>query len=29
LKLVRSLGRRLLEAHLEWIEEVERELGYK
>jgi DNA-binding PadR family transcriptional regulator len=29
LKLVRSLGRRLLEAHLEWIEEVERELGDK
>ena len=27
LKLVRSLGRRLLEAHLEWIDEVERELG--
>jgi PadR family transcriptional regulator, regulatory protein AphA len=27
LKLVRSLGRRLLQAHLEWIEEVERELG--
>jgi PadR family transcriptional regulator, regulatory protein AphA len=26
LKLVRSLGRRLLEAHLEWIDEVEREL---
>lgn len=29
LKLVRSLGRRLLEAHLEWIDEVERELGDK
>jgi PadR family transcriptional regulator AphA len=27
LKLVRSLGRRLLEAHLNWIDEVERELG--
>jgi DNA-binding PadR family transcriptional regulator len=27
LKLVRSLGRRLLEAHLEWIDEVEREFG--
>jgi PadR family transcriptional regulator AphA len=27
LRLVRSLGRRLLQAHLEWIEEVERELG--
>jgi DNA-binding PadR family transcriptional regulator len=27
LKLVRSLGRRLLEAHVEWINEVERELG--
>jgi DNA-binding PadR family transcriptional regulator len=27
LALVRSLGRRLLEAHLEWIDEVERELG--
>jgi hypothetical protein len=27
LKLVRSLGRRLLEAHREWIDEVERELG--
>ena len=27
LRLVRSLGRRLLEAHLEWIGEVERELG--
>ena len=27
LKLVRSLGRRLLEVHLEWIDEVERELG--
>jgi DNA-binding PadR family transcriptional regulator len=27
LKLVRSLGRRLLEAHLDWIDEVERELG--
>jgi PadR family transcriptional regulator AphA len=27
LKLVRSLGRRLLQAHLEWIDEVERELG--
>jgi DNA-binding PadR family transcriptional regulator len=27
LKLVRSLGRRLLDAHLEWIDEVERELG--
>jgi DNA-binding PadR family transcriptional regulator len=26
LKLVRSLGRRLLQAHLEWIDEVEREL---
>jgi DNA-binding PadR family transcriptional regulator len=29
LKLVRSLGRRLLAAHLEWIDEVERELGDK
>jgi PadR family transcriptional regulator, regulatory protein AphA len=27
LKLVRSLGRRLLQTHLDWIEEVERELG--
>jgi DNA-binding PadR family transcriptional regulator len=27
LKLVRSLGRRLLQAHLEWIDEVERTLG--
>lgn len=27
LKLVRSLGRRLLRAHLDWIDEVERELG--
>jgi PadR family transcriptional regulator AphA len=27
LKLVRSLGRRLLQAHLEWIDEVERDLG--
>jgi DNA-binding PadR family transcriptional regulator len=27
LKLVRSLGRRLLEAHREWIDEVEREFG--
>jgi PadR family transcriptional regulator, regulatory protein AphA len=27
LKLVRSLGRRLLRAHLEWIDEVEEELG--
>jgi DNA-binding PadR family transcriptional regulator len=27
LRLVRSLGRKLLEAHLEWIDEVERELG--
>jgi PadR family transcriptional regulator, regulatory protein AphA len=27
LRLVRSLGRRLLQAHLEWIDEVERELG--
>jgi PadR family transcriptional regulator, regulatory protein AphA len=27
LRLVRSLGRRLLQAHLGWIEEVERELG--
>ena len=27
LKLVRSLGRRLLQAHLEWIDDVERELG--
>lgn len=26
LKLVRSLGRRLLQAHLDWIDEVEREL---
>jgi PadR family transcriptional regulator AphA len=26
LKLVRSLGRRLLQAHLEWLDEVEREL---
>jgi PadR family transcriptional regulator AphA len=29
LKLVRSLGRRLIQAHLEWIDEVERELGDK
>jgi PadR family transcriptional regulator AphA len=27
LRLLRSLGRRLLQAHLDWIEEVERELG--
>jgi DNA-binding PadR family transcriptional regulator len=27
LRLVRSLGRRLLQTHLEWIDEVERELG--
>jgi DNA-binding PadR family transcriptional regulator len=27
LRLVRSLGRRLLTAHLEWIDEVERELA--
>jgi PadR family transcriptional regulator, regulatory protein AphA len=27
LKLVRSLGTRLLEAHLDWIDEVQRELG--
>jgi PadR family transcriptional regulator, regulatory protein AphA len=27
LRLVRSLGRKLLAAHLEWIDEVERELG--
>lgn len=27
LRLVRSLGQRLLEAHLDWIDEVERELG--
>jgi PadR family transcriptional regulator, regulatory protein AphA len=27
LKLVRSFGRRLLLAHLDWIDEVERELG--
>ena len=27
LRLTRSLGRRLLEVHLEWIDEVERELG--
>jgi DNA-binding PadR family transcriptional regulator len=27
LRLVRSLGRRLLQVHLEWIDEVERELG--
>jgi PadR family transcriptional regulator AphA len=27
LRLTRSLGRRLLQAHLEWIDEVERELG--
>ena len=27
LRLVRSLGRRLLEAHLDWIREVEEELG--
>jgi PadR family transcriptional regulator AphA len=27
LKLVRSLGRRLLQAHLEWIDEVEQQLG--
>jgi DNA-binding PadR family transcriptional regulator len=27
LRLVRSLGRRLLQAHLEWIDEVEQELG--
>jgi hypothetical protein len=27
LRLVRSLGRRLIDAHLEWIEEVEGELG--
>ena len=27
LRLVRSLGKKLLNAHLEWIDEVERELG--
>jgi PadR family transcriptional regulator, regulatory protein AphA len=27
LRLVRSLGRQLLDAHLEWLDEVERELG--
>jgi hypothetical protein len=27
LRLVRSLGRKLLEAHLEWVDEVEQELG--
>lgn len=27
LRLVRSLGRRLLQTHLEWIDEVEQELG--
>lgn len=27
LKLVRSLGRRILQAHLDWIDEVEHELG--
>jgi hypothetical protein len=27
LRLVRSLGQRLLQAHVEWIDEVERELG--
>lgn len=27
LRLVRSLGRRLLQAHLEWLDEVERELA--
>jgi hypothetical protein len=27
LRLVRSLGRKLLQAHLEWIDEVEQELG--
>jgi hypothetical protein len=27
LKLVRSLGTRLLQAHLDWIDEIERELG--
>jgi DNA-binding PadR family transcriptional regulator len=27
LKLLHSLGRRILNAHLDWIEEVERELG--
>lgn len=27
LRLLRSLGRRVLRAHLEWIEEVEQELG--
>ena len=27
LRLLHSLGRRLLSAHLEWIEEVEQELG--
>ena len=27
LKLLRALGRRLLAAHLDWIDEVERELG--
>jgi hypothetical protein len=26
LSLVRSLGRRLLQAHVEWLDEVEREL---
>jgi PadR family transcriptional regulator AphA len=29
LRLVRSLGRRLLQAHLDWIDEVERELGHR
>jgi PadR family transcriptional regulator, regulatory protein AphA len=27
LKLLHSLGRRILQAHLEWLDEVERELG--
>jgi PadR family transcriptional regulator AphA len=27
LKLVRSLGRRLLQAHLDWIDEIEQDLG--
>jgi hypothetical protein len=27
LRLVHSLGRRLLQAHEEWVDEVERELG--
>ena len=27
LKLIRSYGRRMLQAHLDWIDEIERELG--